>query len=323
MNIVICCIAKLENLYLREFVTYHLSLGFSKVYVYDNNDIDGEFCRDVLEDDLFKERVVVREVRGLKYQQSHVYNDFYQNEDFDWVAFIDVDEFVSFTELSGFSNIEDFMRQNVESRGFDAVYLNWKCYGDDGNICYSPQDVRSRFKTPILPLNFNINNVFKAIPMNCHVKTIIKKGLEAKFVDNPHTPRGDFNICNVTGEKVVNSPYSSGLNFEPCFIRHYVSKSMEEYVKKRLTKQLADQKGEHNKIDFFFWNLPTLSKIIAYNSYLREVFGYDNSKLYHVKWSKEEKIRLVKYFLKWSYLRISYMLGFNRIKDSKVYEPKL
>ena len=67
----------------------------------------------------------------------------------------------------------------------------------------------------------------------------------------------------------------------------------------------------------------SLSKIIAYNSYLREVFGYDNSKLYHVRWSKEEKIRLVKYFLKWSYLRISYMLGFNRIKDSKVYEPKL
>ena len=36
---VILCIAKLESNYIEEFVKYHLALGFSHIFIYDNEDI--------------------------------------------------------------------------------------------------------------------------------------------------------------------------------------------------------------------------------------------------------------------------------------------
>jgi hypothetical protein len=39
MNPVIVCIAKLEQDYIEEFVKYHLHLGFTHIYLYDNEDI--------------------------------------------------------------------------------------------------------------------------------------------------------------------------------------------------------------------------------------------------------------------------------------------
>ena len=38
MQCVICSIAKNENAYLYEWALYHLQLGFSHIYIYDNND---------------------------------------------------------------------------------------------------------------------------------------------------------------------------------------------------------------------------------------------------------------------------------------------
>ena len=38
MNPVIVCIAKIESNYIEEFVKYHLALGFSTIYIYDNED---------------------------------------------------------------------------------------------------------------------------------------------------------------------------------------------------------------------------------------------------------------------------------------------
>ena len=36
---VIVCIAKKEHDYIEEFVKYHLELGFTSIYLYDNEDI--------------------------------------------------------------------------------------------------------------------------------------------------------------------------------------------------------------------------------------------------------------------------------------------
>ncbi len=41
-RIALCCIAKMENDYIRFFVEYYQRLHFDKVIIYDNNDPDGE-----------------------------------------------------------------------------------------------------------------------------------------------------------------------------------------------------------------------------------------------------------------------------------------
>jgi hypothetical protein len=37
MKVAIVCIAKNEDLYLEEWVNYHLKLGFDRIYIYMNN----------------------------------------------------------------------------------------------------------------------------------------------------------------------------------------------------------------------------------------------------------------------------------------------
>ncbi len=41
MRTLLCTIAKYENKYLREFVEWYTSIGFTNIVLYDNNDPDG------------------------------------------------------------------------------------------------------------------------------------------------------------------------------------------------------------------------------------------------------------------------------------------
>ena len=50
INICICTIGKNENLYAKEFVEYYYNLGIDKIFIYDNNDIEGENFEDILSD---------------------------------------------------------------------------------------------------------------------------------------------------------------------------------------------------------------------------------------------------------------------------------
>ena len=50
LNICICSIAKNENLYVKEFVEYYKNLGIDKIFLYDNNDIEGEKFDKILSD---------------------------------------------------------------------------------------------------------------------------------------------------------------------------------------------------------------------------------------------------------------------------------
>ena len=92
----LCTIGKEENLYAREFVEYYISLGFNKIIILDNNNLDGEKFEEVLKDFLSKEVVEIKDIRGLKSVQIPSYNYCYKNNInlYDWIAFFDFDEFL-------------------------------------------------------------------------------------------------------------------------------------------------------------------------------------------------------------------------------------
>ena len=49
-KICICSIGKNENLYAKEFVEHYKSIGIDKIFIYDNNDIQGESFETILSD---------------------------------------------------------------------------------------------------------------------------------------------------------------------------------------------------------------------------------------------------------------------------------
>ena len=118
----ICVVVKNENKYLKEFCEYHLLLGFDHIFVYDNNDIDGENPKDVLTLDC----ITVINCRGQKNCQHKVYNECYKKYGniFDWIAFIDCDEFI---KLQHKKSIKSFLLQDF-FRYVDGIHLHWKVF---------------------------------------------------------------------------------------------------------------------------------------------------------------------------------------------------
>ena len=261
----ICAIAKYENDYIAEWVRYHINLGFDHIYIYDNNEVDGERIEDAIPADL-KEKISVLDVRGKKYMQKIVYNECYRTYDFDWCAFIDIDEFITFNPKSGYTNIKQFVQDRNE---FDAVHLNWMCYGDNGRIKFKKGNVVDRFSKPIRPLDFIVKFDF---PMNNHSKTILKKGLnidwchdDKDWFSTPHTPWGLNNICDSTGNKLdENTPFVK-YDFSVAYLKHFITKSIEEYTIK-IVRQCADCNANiYSFGKFYLYNRLSIGKLLWQN----------------------------------------------------------
>ena len=50
LKICLCVIAKNENLYAREFVEHYKKIGYNNIFLYDNNEKNGEHFEDVIND---------------------------------------------------------------------------------------------------------------------------------------------------------------------------------------------------------------------------------------------------------------------------------
>ena len=101
----------MENDYIRFFVEYYKNLHFDKIFIYDNNDIAGEKFEDVINDYIQSGFVEIVDFRGRECVQMPAYQDCYDrfNKQYDWIAFLDIDEFLAFSD--GSDDIHEFLKQ--------------------------------------------------------------------------------------------------------------------------------------------------------------------------------------------------------------------
>ena len=252
-KIALCCIAKLENEYIRFFVEYYKNLHFDKIYLYDNNDLDGERFEKVIGDyiqDGFVEKI---DFRGEKVAQMRAYQDCYDkhNKEYDWIAFFDIDEFLTFEDKS--TDIHSFLGQK-KYLPFQVIHINWKIYGDNDLLDNDGRSVTERFENPVFPINFKT----RERPWNDHIKSIIRGGLsKVSWSATPHTIISDYyQCCNSEGVLVdINSPFQD-IEFKSVFLRHYRTKTIGEWVKNKMGRGLPDRSEidwkEALSIDQFF-----------------------------------------------------------------------
>ena len=109
IKICICTIGKQENKYIREFIQYYEKYGIDKIFLYDNNDEDGENFEEVIKDYIDKGFVQISNLRGIKQPGAKALKDCYMknNKMFDWLIFYDIDEYI---HLKNISNIKEFLK---------------------------------------------------------------------------------------------------------------------------------------------------------------------------------------------------------------------
>ena len=276
-KVALCCIAKMENKYIRFFVEYYKNLQFDKIFIYDNNDPDGERIDEVIGDYIESNFVEVIDFRGRKVAQLAAYQDCYEryNGQYSWIAFFDCDEFLTFADTS--KNIHTFLRQ-LKFWPFQLIHINWKVFGDNGLLDDDGGNVVDRFPEPVSPDDFKAG--ISCVPENNHIKSILRGGLPSFcWNETPHTPSsGHYHCCNPVGSSVdANSPFQD-YDFSIAFIRHYSTKTIGEWVRNKMKRGIPDRSTESwkevlNLETFFKYNQRTEEKQLYAEEILKNELG--------------------------------------------------
>lgn len=265
-QIVVSCPIKCDNEYLVEFVEHYLKLGFDKIYFYDNNDDDeiqpALFLKDYIEQDL----VTMIDYRNMYFDDQVHRLDFFQFYNFDWVLFVDDDEFL---ELRKNRDIREFI-SSFDNQA-TKIAINYLHFGDN-DFCYKQSGkVQDIFRIP-LSLNLADNDGFY---INSYIKSLLKKTkLQSNYFLNGHSLMNDTPYYNADGEIIKLASYSrihnEDISYETAYIKHYCTKSLEEFCKCKIKRARTNNfKKIANRFDFTYYFL--------FNNLTEEKVGYINN----------------------------------------------
>ena len=225
MKIALCVVVKKERKYLEEFINYYLILGINKIFLYDNNDVDGEKYDDILKKYIKKKIVQIINFRGLIKPQKLAFTKCYNNNkyNYDWFSFYDVDEYLY---LYKYKKLNKFLASD-KFKKCSSILINWKFYGDNNHSFYEPKPLKERF---IKPFDYSKNCTDDKY-LYAAGKSIVRGGLNITWLHFPHILKNK-NRCGPNGKLKLN-PWSYP-NFSFAFIKHYATKSAEEFADKLL-----------------------------------------------------------------------------------------
>lgn len=231
----ILTVIKNEHEYLDEWIRYHLNLGIDHIFILEDTDSDShkEICDRygdkvtldsvvaVLDE---RSRIEAKEVKELKkWSVQHLY---FRNgllylqkhhSQYDWCFLIDNDEFIT---LDG--ELDDVLSM---FNGYDAFIMSWKCFGASGHINKPDYSVKGVVDTYTKEANIPVQT-----------KTCYRlREFKGKFLYTHHRPTGLCNWCDASNKM---------------YLRHYITKSWEEYVWKRRTRGYPW--GRERDFDYFF-----------------------------------------------------------------------
>ena len=247
MKTCIVTIIKDEQSILDNFLQYHLDLGINHIFVFE--DVDSTSHKNITDKysnvtlmnilDIFKEK--------KKYNQ-YIYfiNAIWyikKNYNYDWCFYIDIDEFIT---------VNDTTLNNVISlyKDYDALVLQWQNYNANGLI--NKPDYTKKHITEIYT---------QKVGNTCHDDQTIS----TKVAYNLHT----FNRNNVfsnhlpsDGCKWCKPDFSNNKNslvYDKIYIRHYITRSWEEYYYKLMIRGMFS-KGHRDYDDFFSINQDMINR---------------------------------------------------------------
>ncbi len=255
-KVCLCTIGKNENLYAREFVEFYKKKGVNKIFIYDNNEKDGEKFDILLNDYIDKEFVDIIDFRGIQAPQLKAMEDCRKKNfrNFDWLIFYDMDEFIF---LRNYSNINDFLKQKIFYK-CQRIQLNWIFHTDNNLLYYDNRSLAERF-----PQKYKQWSGIK-IGGSAGIKSILRGNINIE-INNVHYLNSKLISCDGFGKiKEVQGISTNESDHYYYYIDHYWSKSTEEFINKLVRGDVAlgNIYPYNGKIDIYFAiNDITLNKI--------------------------------------------------------------
>lgn len=229
----ICAMIKDEQQYIEEWIEYHHKLGFNKFYLIE--DWNSSLHKEILQKydyvelhkllDICNDEELSLLNKGY-FRQKIVYKIFHRlwSKDNDWMAFIDVDEFIE-------ANRDELLDMLNNHKDVNSIELKWKIMKCDGHIAHpnngNKYSVLDTYKNYI---DINIRTHIKQI-INCNVY---------------HTD--DWKYCP---HYIRNS-----FNQDKIYLKHFLSKSFEEWVY-RLKNKGEIKTAEWNRTIDDWFNINT------------------------------------------------------------------
>ena len=303
MKVLLCCILKMENHYLEEWLRHYISLGVDKIIIFDNNDTQGKYAENIFDIDYVKDCknigiLDVYPIPGEKQAQTRSYNKCYEiyGSEYDWLMFFDIDEYLI---LERSNNIKEFLSQ-PHFVPYEMIHINWKVYDDNDLLTVVNNDYSlvKRFTRPCQ----------KRREVHSELKTIIRGGLkEVKFIKTPHTcDNREFSCCNAIGEKTDSKATKTNIIIhKESWLNHYICKTIEEFCYNKLVRRgghTIHKKDLRYNLNFFFnYNRHSLDKIKFYKEHYNIVnntnteYHYIDKATSVIIQESPEKIKTVKH----------------------------
>lgn len=212
-KISLICIAKNEDLYIQEWIDYHLKLGFDDIHIFQN-----DWRASKINDD---SRVYLHEYDGKTYEsnepiwirniQAKCYNDFcrnYKNE-YEWVACFDVDEFLV---LKKTNDVKEFIDNYKDE---NCLIINWAIFGDN-NKSFDKNDTSV------------INRFTKRGNFSAQFKSICKLGDNVK-----HQIHWSGDSWIDPSYRRGSGPFNYSGSYDVAQLNHYFTKTYDEFLNKR------------------------------------------------------------------------------------------
>lgn len=219
-----------ENRYLKEWLDWHLALGFDHIYLYDNGsqeqvtEITDKYSKEV------KEKFTVIDWSGHHMHiQQDAYNHFLENfkKDVRWGLFTDSDEFLRFTSET--ENVNTFLKKYED---YTEVWGYEVEYNANGQEKYEDKPVRERFTE----------------------RTDVREGFYYKnFIQVNRID--SFLMHYAYYDEAKHLLYKNENTNQDLFvIDHYYTKSWEEWQKKIKERGGADPNYHKALREFFVYN---------------------------------------------------------------------
>ena len=272
LKVCVCTLGKQENKYILEFVEHYKNYGIDKIYLYDNNDLDGERFENIIGDYIDNNFVEIINWRGVKGNSTYygIMDSCYQlhYDEYDWLIFYELDEFLY---LKNYNSVKPYLVKKHFNK-CDSIQLNWVHMSDNNSLYYENKPLKQRF-------TMRGKNVVKhKYNRLCYVKTIIKGHLQNISVTHNHLISEKIKACNGFGHKSqLNVIASLRPDYEYYYILHYYGKTVQEFIEKINRGDLL--KGNDIPVinyaieKFFYINKITLEKIKYIQEHLGQKFN--------------------------------------------------